>query len=489
MHLIQQSGNNKMNNNIMNTRRDYSEYCPNGFLLCKQNVDIKWEYKSFGSYYFYYSETTEYHIHTQNDLQVLVIGNAYDLNTNDKNRRITEIIAEKFNNSFNDTVEYITYLAGRFLIILRNGNNLSIFPDSHCTYACYWSDKIKNVFTSHLQIFKDYWKIETNEILSSIMNHEDYISPGGKYFPATLTPLQNIYPLIANCFISHHEDNTEHKRFYPHISLHEKYKGYNKDIIYLLFKNYLLNYFKNIYEPNNTYISLTNGLDSRAILSIALMANLKVDTFTYTKFGGDYPHYEKDLVGASKCATHAGYPHFILFLPQLDYGNDFYKMYSKTFSLHARFPVLAQAYYQQLPVKSNVLISTISETGTVFYAERSEKNITPEVLAQKWSTSKIHTNGLVLEAFDEYIDYTEFHLSKLYDFDFYDLYYWEHRNSKWANIWYQECDLSHKVILPFNCRLINELMLALSFEDRKSKYLLNRLIKDAGLSYLPDFYA
>ena len=95
----------------------------------------------------------------------------------------------------------------------------------------------------------------------------------------------------------------------------------------------------------------------------------------------------------------------------------------------------------------------------------------------------------MLEAFDEYIDYTEFHLSKLYDFDFYDLYYWEHRNSKWANIWYQECDLSHKVILPFNCRLINELMLALSFEDRKSKYLLNRLIKDAGLSYLPDFYA
>ena len=478
-----------MNTHIMNTKRDYSEYCSNGFLLCKQDISLPWQKEKFGEYNFYYSETTEYQINAESNLKILIIGNAYDLNVSEKNHYIATTILEKLKESLKNALDYITYLAGRFLIILKNDTELFIIPDSHCTYACYWSEEIKGAFTSHIQIFKDYWAVEKSELLSFIMNHEDYISPGGKYFPAMLTPLQGIYPLIANCFIHHKNEQTTHKRFYPNISLSEKYKGYSKDIIYLLFKNYLINYFKCIYEPNNTYISLTNGLDSRAILSIALMANLKVDTFTYTKFGGNYSHYEKDLIGASKCATHAGYPHFILFLPQLNYGNDFYKMYSKTFSLHARFPVLAQAYYEQLPVKSNVLISTISETGTVFYTERSEKNITPEVLAQKWSTSKIHANDLVIEAFDKYIDYTEFYLNKLYDFDFYDLYYWEHRNSKWANIWYQECDLSHKVILPFNCRLINELMLALSFEDRKSKYLLKRLIKDVGLSHLPDFYA
>lgn len=478
-----------MNNFIMNTQRDYSEYCPNGFVLCKQKINLHWEYQHFGDYYFYFSETTTYHISIKNDWQVLIIGNAYDLNTDHIDHKLSEVIAEKLNNSFDAAVEYITYLAGRFLIVLRNGNNLTIFPDSHCTYACYWSDVIKGVFTSHLQIFKDYWKLDNNNILSEIMNHKDYISPGGKYFPAMLTPLRSVYPLIANCFISHNEDETRHERFYPRISISKKYKGYNKDIIYLLFKNYLLNYFNKVYKPNNTYISLTNGLDSRSILSVALIANKKVDTFTYTKFGGDYPHYEKDLVGASKCATHAGYPHFILALPALDYGNNFYKMYAKTFSLHARFPVLAQAYYQQLPINASVLISTISETGTVFYTERNEKTISPEILASKWTTSKICKNDLVIEEFAKYIEYTEFYQDKIYDFDFYDLYYWEHRNSKWANIWYQECDLSHRVILPFNCRLINELMLSLNYEDRKSKYLLNRLIKDSGLNCNPNFYA
>lgn len=474
-----------MNANVMNIKRNYSEYCANGFLLCKQQITLPWEKELLGEYFFYYSETTEYFIHTQNNLQVVIIGNAYDLDSNDKSNQVAETIAKKLEISLSDSLDYITYLAGRFLIIIRNGDNLSIIPDSHCTYACYWSEQIKDVFTSHLQIFKDYWAVEKNEILSYIMKHEDYVSPGGKYSPGMLTPLQDVYPLIANCFIH----NSKHKRFYPHISLSEKYKGYSKDIIYLLFKGYLLSYFKKIYESNNTYISLTNGLDSRVILSVALIANLKVDTFTYTKFGGDYPHYEKDLVGASKCATHAGYPHFILTLPQLDYGNDFYKMYSKTFSLHARFPVLAQAYYQQLPINANVLISTISETGTIFYTERTGKNITPEILAQKWSTSKIHTHDFIIKEFKKYINYTEFYNNKIHDFDFYNLFYWEHRNSKWANIWYQECDLSHKVALPFNCRLINELMLSLSYEDRKSKYLLNRLISDAGLSNAPDFYA
>ncbi|MDD7545371.1 hypothetical protein [Actinobacillus porcinus] len=478
-----------MNINIMNTKRDYTEYCSNGFLLCKKDIPLPWKKENIGEYKFYFSKTTEYHLISNDDIFVLLIGNAYDLESSYKSKQVSQLILEKYKKSFNEAINYITYLAGRFLVILKNKSSLSIIPDSHCTYACYWSKEINGVFTSHLQIFKDYFDVEKDKNLSDIMNHKDYISPGGKYFPAMLTPLKDVYPVIANCFIEHTNEYTEHKRFYPHISLSDKYSRYSKDVIYLLFKNYLLNYFKCIYEKDNTYISLTNGLDSRTILAIALLANLKVDTFTYTKFGGDYPHYEKDLVGASKCATHAGFPHFILYLPTLDYGNDFYKMYSKTFSLHARFPVLAQAYYQQLPIDSNVLVSTISETGTIFYSERMEKNITPEVLAKKWSTSDINTNELVIEEFRKYIEYTEFYNDKISDFDFYDLFYWEHRNSKWANIWYQECDLSHKVILPFNCRLINELMLCLSFEDRKSKYLLNRLIAEAGLSNQPNFYA
>lgn len=473
----------------MNTKRDYSEYCANGFLLTKKQVSLTWDKEILDDYVFYYEKSLTYNICSEGNKTVIVIGEALDIRGDVDNP--IERIFQEFQVSYENALKYIAYLAGRYLVILKEGNRIYIIPDSHCTYACYWCEYLPSTFASHLQLFKDFFGVNKNEVLSYIMNHQDYISPGGKYFPATLTPLFGVHPLIANCFIMADDTYTEHKRFYPFVSLKDKYGHLTKDEIYFMFKGYMLNYFRHIHNKykGNIYISLTNGLDSRAVLAVSLLCNLKVNTFTYTKFGGSYQHYERDLVGASKCATHAGFPHFVLFLPELNYGNQFYEMYSKSFSLHARFPVLTQAYYEQLPVGINVLISTISETGTVFYSVRDRMDISPEVLSEKWSTSKINQHEIVLREFENYIDYTEFYADKIFDFDFYDLFYWEHRNSKWANIWYQECDLSHNVVLPFNCRLINELMLAMPFEERKNKYLLKRLIRESGLSDLEDFYA
>ncbi len=74
--------------------------------------------------------------------------------------------------------------------------------------------------------------------------------------------------------------------------------------------------------------------------------------------------------------------------------------------------------------------------------------------------------------FEQYIRATEFTNDRIGAYDYHDLFYWEHRNSKWASIWYSEIDLSHRVLLPFNSRALIELMLALPFPERRDKVLL-----------------
>ena len=181
-----------------------------------------------------------------------------------------------------------------------------------------------------------------------------------------------------------------------------------------------------------------------------------------------------DLFQASERAYKAGIPHRVVDLKPLDATSSFHKMYSKSFRLGARFPSLAKAYYEDLPHDILSLVSTCSETGTVFYTERSNQNITPELLASKFSPSKIKDNPDVIKSFEEYIEHTMFTEEKLGGLDFYDVFYWEHRNAKWASLWYSEADLSHFTVVPFNQRTLIELMLSIPLEQRASKELLKR---------------
>ena len=474
--------------NVMKNTRAYTEYCPGGFIISPHTLSEypqNWDAITFFNFTIYCSKSTKINHVFKGKKGVAIIGDSYDLNIkNDDQNFILEKIFFKLHNSFEEALEYIQYLAGRYLIILYDDEALFVIPDSHCTLGCYASQE-KEIVVSHFQLAKDYLHLAINELTQQIMKSPDYIAPGGKSLPALLTPCDDLFPLIANCYLMK-KDNQKfmHKRFYPTISLQEKFKNFTDDQKYEIFKETLINYLKLSYKPGISYISLTNGLDSRSVLAAAILAELKYDAFTYTREG----KLSKDALGASRLAYYTGYPHFLVILPTIDYSSQFYHLYRRNFSLSARFPSLAQAYYEQLPDHASVLISTISETGTCFYKDRKETEITASLLAKKWSYSKINKSESVIKSFENYIEYTQFFKDKILDYCFYDLFYWEHRNSRWANIWYQECDLSHEILLPFNARLINEIMLSFSEKKRREKYILLRLIEESGLPSSGDYF-
>lgn len=81
------------------------------------------------------------------------------------------------------------------------------------------------------------------------------------------------------------------------------------------------------------------------------------------------------------------------------------------------------------------------------------------------------------EAFAEYADFACFQLGRLENFDPYDLFYWEHRNSRWLANRYHEADLGHRVLLPYNLRMIQEVMLSVPNEYRLDQAFQKRLIE------------
>jgi asparagine synthase (glutamine-hydrolysing) len=229
---------------------------------------------------------------------------------------------------------------------------------------------------------------------------------------------------------------------------------------------------------------MTGGHDSRVTLAAILNLNLKDSARSFTYFRPENPTKDSinDLFTASKIMSECCVQHKVIHLKPTDYGSDFHKMYANTFKHGARHPALARAYFEELPLDILSLVSTCSETGTAFYKERDEKCITPEVLAKKFSPSSINKNPDLIEAFEEYINHVQLFSERILGFDFYDLFYWEHRNDKWASLWYSEADLAHFTVVPFNQRSIIESMLAFPLKDRIDKTVLKNYInKTVGI--------
>lgn len=376
---------------------------------------------------------------------------------------------------FESYEKYVAYLGGRFLsFLVKSQGDMVVHPDCHATYACYlFRDKEKVALSSHVNILQKTFDLEVNEDAVAIIKSDNYKSPGGKYYPGLMTPYKGVLPLLPNCRldISCNKSEVKHNRFYPFVregKVEENVKESGD------FQRYFDMNLKAIVKDKNFYISLTSGMDSRVTLLSAIKNGLseKCKTFTYFRGKKSSDDQIEDLVVASKISFSEGIPHKALLIKDIDFKSSFHKMYAYSFQRCARFPSLARAYYEELPHDILSLVSTCSETGMAFYKKRDDYEITPELLSRLFTPSSVNKEDVVIECFSKYIKYSDFEEGRLGWLDLYDAFYWEHRNAKWASLWYSEADLSHFTVIPYNQRDIIESMLAAPLPDRKSKKLI-----------------
>ncbi|MGQ0335411.1 hypothetical protein [Halomonas elongata] len=469
---------------------EYNEYFVRGYYVSKNRRGGRflnsWTPVVVGGYSFQFHPKTSFNISqtSKGDESVVLIGLPVDVDSFwESSSEITCRCAKILEvDGYEAVLRYVAYLGGRFIVfVVKHESGVRVIPDCHATYACYYTEKNGGAFSSHVNLLGLVEELEVNEDARRVVNSPDYKSPGGKYYPALMLPYLEALTLLPNCYIENDYsfEKIKNKRFYPFCNTSLRNELAMSEVT-CQFNELLSRNLKGIVKDRSFYISLTGGTDSGVALSSVVRNGLSKNAKAFTYFNASSPNLGavKDVMSASRRAFDNNIPHKVVDLKPLDLGSKFHEMYTGSFKLGARFPSLARAYYEELPHDILSLVSTCSETGTAFYRKRDESKITAEVLSEKFSRSKINEDPYVLKSFSDYIDYAEFTKERLGDLDFYDAFYWEHRNAKWASLWYAEADLSHFTVVPYNQRGIIELMLSLPYSEREGKTLLNASLCD-----------
>jgi len=312
------------------------------------------------------------------------------------------------------------------------------------------------------------------------MDHPGYNSPGGKYLPALVTAYDGVDQLYANCKAVFSPAEVKISRFFPFAGRQEM----SYDEAYDMFVSDLRAQVRFwLSQADISVLGLTAGGDGRAVLTSSLDAFQDAGSIamTYHFFDRNPATTYDDLLAANRLAVAAGLPHMTLDIAELSSTSPFAQLYKSTFPVGARFPSLAACLYEGLPAAATLFFSIGGEVGTGFYRERDESAISPALLARKYTTSRFSSDPSLIAKFEEYMDVTDFCEDQLMGYNFYDMFYWEHRLSKWAALGYSEYDLSCIPAVPMNSRRFFAAMHAIPESERLSGYFYSRLLTDSGV--------
>ena len=478
---------------LTRSRRSDDEITPfgRGYLFAKGEgphfVPRGWEHLSICGLDLWHDERLPVEICASDDFDgaAILIGKAIDsdLHSSDQSEICRTLMeAAGSGSDFRALDEYVTWLGGRFVILMVNGETMRIYGDATASRSCFWAVTERGfVASSHSTLTARAIDAVATDRSRSFLNHPDYKSPAGKWLPGAMAPHDAVSMITANCVLTVNNNEAKHSRFFPS----EGYSPKKRDAIETA---------RQVEEELNRqlelgidrrkpfYFGLTAGWDSRVFLKATLdrLHALNAIAFTYHSFDKNPSHSRNDLIAASRLAVDSDLRFLVMDLKPSDKSSRFRKAYAKTFTGWARFPALAENFYNELDHDGQVAILLGPEVGTVFYRERDQSLLNARGLAAKFTQSSFAENTELVRYLDSYIDFTQLDMSERATFHPFDLFYWESRLSSWAAGGYAEYEMAADVILPFNTRRILVPMLEQSVEERLSKRVYKIILNNIG---------
>lgn len=125
------------------------------------------------------------------------------------------------------------------------------------------------------------------------------------------------------------------------------------------------------------------------------------------------------------------------------------------------------------------LKSTVSEIGRAFYKKKARLLLpafpTPSSLARCYPVKE--DADFVKESFVEYMETVEFTREAVFNYDPYDIFYWEHRNGNWQALTVLECDPALDTFILYNNRRLLEMFLSVPLADRINDRLHSNVLQ------------
>ena len=266
----------KFNNNDFENEKESILLYPKGFLVCdKDDVLISNYFKKINlcsSFYLYYHKDLLIDSFQKNDVKIFVLGLSYFVSPKYKNETTSSNLVDCYLKSEQDFLYALNDLAGRYIVLLIEKDNIKVYPDACGLKPVYYSST-KKCFGSHI----DLVNIVCNEPGSDIEKHIEQNKYTFNYaYPANLTKLKNILLLTPNFYLD--LSTISVKRFYPNKNKPSYKNLYDVKTKFFDYINYSMTQLLKLNRP--ICMSLTGGRDSKVTFYSTMQFTDKIFYFT-----------------------------------------------------------------------------------------------------------------------------------------------------------------------------------------------------------------
>lgn len=451
----------------------------------------QWNEKSIGSYRIFTHPQQNLFVKAEGDLSIFLIGhclNPFDMMYNEN--EILDKLFPLLRKSKDQALEYVNQFTGSFLIGVIHGQDMYFLSDpSGMLFSCFGQFGSVFCISSHVQLIGDLYPVTQDEYTIKLINYR-YFYKYGVFFPGDRTAYTEVKRVLQNHVMHYDGSSVTQSRFYPvlelrHVQTPDEYRTLLDNVTTIL-RNTLQLAAQKWPLPA---ISMTGGMDSKTTVACA---NGLYDQFTYYSYIS--MHGDRiDAEAAHKIAEHIGIPHSILNIseknedfPDIEIYKAIMEHNNGGFRLNAN-DIRKRVFLLKHKSDCVEVKSWISEIARSNYYKKFGLKKMPRHLSPRHMTTmfKIFTTQRRLAKqtdaiFEEFIKKTNFHSIPI-GYDESDMYLWEFRYSAWGGkVITAEHSFTNTIFIPYNNRLLLNLMLAAPLHKRISDEFHEDLIRHAN---------
>lgn len=423
-----------------------------------QTAPDHWSQRSFAGGWLAVDRRVPLHIASSDSVQVALIGRAYDLETRTYDGgKVVRDLADARTQSHAAMQRVVDRLVGRFLVVDAFGAQVRVQQDAAGMRTAFYLNRNDAWFVaSHAKllaevvggleasVFGDHWTVGANPL------------HGAYGYPGRATEFRDVYALTPNTVLNVREGSLE--RVFPMTAPGamgaEAAGEWIADAIH--------GQLAALAGREQLIMSLTSGLDSRVTLAAAGPQIAKsAKFFTYSP-----ATRQSDIEVAINLAREHGLDHELFDLTQFrNYSAEFpsaLRINSPRRHVHGAAYAYLQSFNQtDLHIRSNHY-----EIGRAYYLKHRPKRVSRSIqtLSRRLMENGGEPSPDVIHAFEDWASATHFPLDA--DYLPQDLFYWEHRMSRWCAPNLCESDVAFDTWAVVNSRAIYKVMLDVAFEGR-----------------------
>ncbi len=356
--------------------------------------------------------------------------------------------------------EKLKPLAGTFVLFIHHQGGFSVILDATGTVpACYNVFGAETFVSSHPQLVAmSIGSCESD--VARMWREHPAVNRGGAYMPGLLTEFDGVEIITPN-----QRFDVESRlmiRFYPVANL----PSLEPSEIATEVAPMLTGQIQKLSREYNLAISLSGGIDTRVSLAASRLASDKAIYFTYFNHGLILAT-DREIAERLRDQFRLDHIAFPANGPMSEDTKSMKRLHEGSLRCLSTNLQIARHIDSRLHIRSNTL-----EVGRGFYLKNSANHpnrFNSEKLSRLFRKDTKEDFQPYFQAFAEK---TSFDIQNFYNLHFSDLFYWEHRLAANYGPIYRDGRAYFETYMIYNCRLILELLLSTSLENRRDAAVL-----------------